>query len=54
MSEINPMTSEHFQQLSVLGEGSFGKVFLVRKLKGENAELLYALKVIKKQALKGK
>lgn len=34
-----------FELLKVLGEGSFGKVFLVRKVMGPDAGTLYAMKV---------
>lgn len=34
-----------FELLKVLGEGSFGKVFLVRKITGKDAGTLYAMKV---------
>lgn len=34
-----------FELLKVLGEGSFGKVFLVRKVIGADAGTLYAMKV---------
>ena len=42
-----------FALLRVLGEGSFGKVFLVKKLIGPDAEGLYAMKVLRKATLKG-
>lgn len=35
-----------FELLKVLGEGSFGKVFLVRKVSGPDASTLYAMKVL--------
>ncbi|XP_017785338.1 PREDICTED: ribosomal protein S6 kinase alpha-1-like, partial [Nicrophorus vespilloides] len=41
-----------FELLKVLGEGSFGKVFLVRKVAGADAGTLYAMKVLKKASLK--
>ncbi|KAH9627683.1 hypothetical protein HF086_016837 [Spodoptera exigua] len=41
-----------FELLKVLGEGSFGKVFLVRKVTGADAGTLYAMKVLKKATLK--
>ncbi|XP_018592886.1 ribosomal protein S6 kinase alpha-6-like isoform X4 [Scleropages formosus] len=41
-----------FELLKVLGQGSFGKVFLVRKVKGPDAGQLYAMKVLKKASLK--
>lgn len=34
-----------FELLKVLGEGSFGKVFLVRKVAGQDSGILYAMKV---------
>ncbi|XP_062510728.1 ribosomal protein S6 kinase 2 beta-like isoform X2 [Corticium candelabrum] len=42
----------HFQLLHVLGQGSFGKVFLVKKTEGPDAGTLYAMKVLKKATLK--
>ncbi|KAJ7363703.1 Ribosomal protein S6 kinase alpha-3 [Desmophyllum pertusum] len=41
-----------FELLKVLGQGSFGKVFLVRKLTDADAGNLYAMKVLKKATLK--
>lgn len=41
-----------FELLKVLGEGSFGKVFLVKKVVGTDAGTLYAMKVLKKATLK--
>jgi len=41
-----------FELLRVLGQGSFGKVFLVRKIYGKDAGSLYAMKVLKKATLK--
>lgn len=51
--------SEHpnasqFELLHVLGQGSFGKVFLCRKISGSNKGNYYAMKVLKKATLKGK
>lgn len=43
-----------FELLKVLGEGSFGKVFLVRKVVGKDSGTLYAMKVLKKATLKVK
>ena len=34
-----------FELLKVLGEGSFGRVFLVRKIVGKDSGCLYAMKV---------
>uniref|UniRef100_A0A8C5MCP8 Ribosomal protein S6 kinase n=1 Tax=Leptobrachium leishanense TaxID=445787 RepID=A0A8C5MCP8_9ANUR len=42
----------HFVLLKVLGQGSFGKVFLVRKITPPDDNLLYAMKVLKKATLK--
>lgn len=42
----------HFELLKVLGQGSFGKVFLVRKVVGNDGGTLYAMKVLKKATLK--
>ncbi|CAL1285721.1 unnamed protein product [Larinioides sclopetarius] len=41
-----------FTLIKMLGQGSFGKVFLVRKLTGPDANTLYAMKVLKKASLK--
>ncbi|CAH8504276.1 unnamed protein product [Dicrocoelium dendriticum] len=41
-----------FELLRVLGQGSFGKVFLVRKTSGADKGVLYAMKVLKKAVLK--
>lgn len=41
-----------FQLLKVLGQGSFGKVFLVKKVVGPDAGTLYAMKVLRKATLK--
>ncbi|XP_078088481.1 ribosomal protein S6 kinase alpha-3 isoform X7 [Mustelus asterias] len=41
-----------FELLKVLGQGSFGKVFLVKKTHGSDAGQLYAMKVLKKATLK--
>lgn len=44
--------ASHFELLKVLGQGSFGKVFLVRKKSGKDAGSFYAMKVLKKATLK--
>ncbi|XP_018590324.2 ribosomal protein S6 kinase alpha-3-like [Scleropages formosus] len=41
-----------FEIRKVLGQGSFGKVFLVKKIVGPDAGQLYAMKVLKKATLK--
>ncbi len=43
----------HFMLLRVLGEGSFGKVFLVKKIVGPDSGHMYAMKVLRKATLKG-
>uniref|UniRef100_A0A8B9TF35 non-specific serine/threonine protein kinase n=1 Tax=Anas platyrhynchos TaxID=8839 RepID=A0A8B9TF35_ANAPL len=43
-----------FELLKVLGQGSFGKVFLVRKITPPDSNHLYAMKVLKKATLKGR
>ncbi len=45
--------ASHFDLLQVLGQGSFGRVFLVRKRTGADADTLYAMKVLRKATLKG-
>jgi hypothetical protein len=42
----------HFEILKVLGQGSFGKVFLVKKTTSTDAGTLYAMKVLRKATLK--
>ncbi|CAL8403733.1 unnamed protein product [Boreogadus saida] len=41
-----------FHLLKVLGQGSYGKVFLVRKIRGADRGHLYAMKVLRKATLK--
>lgn len=49
-----PMANpSQFCLIRVLGEGSFGKVFLVKKIVGPDVGTLYAMKVLKKATLKG-
>ncbi|XP_015925252.1 ribosomal protein S6 kinase 2 beta isoform X2 [Parasteatoda tepidariorum] len=43
---------DQFKLLQVLGQGSFGKVFLVKKMVGPDSGKLYAMKVLKKATLK--
>ena len=40
-----------FELLKVLGQGSYGKVFLVKKIIGNDKGCLYAMKVLKKATL---
>ena len=49
LEKANP---SQFELLKVLGQGSFGKVFLVKKIVGKDAGTLYAMKVLKKASLK--
>uniref|UniRef100_A0AAY4ABV5 non-specific serine/threonine protein kinase n=1 Tax=Denticeps clupeoides TaxID=299321 RepID=A0AAY4ABV5_9TELE len=44
--------ASHFELLKVLGQGSFGKVFLVRKVTPPDTNQLYAMKVLRKATLK--
>ncbi|KAL1426156.1 hypothetical protein MTO96_018418 [Rhipicephalus appendiculatus] len=41
----------HFDLLRVLGTGAYGKVFLVRKVGGQDDRKLYAMKVLKKATI---
>ena len=41
-----------FELLKVIGQGSYGKVFLVKKTTGNDIGCLYAMKVLKKATLK--
>jgi len=58
--EVSDITKEgceraqpsHFDLLRVLGQGSFGRVFLVRKNTDHDAGTLYAMKVLRKATLK--
>ena len=42
---------KNFELLKVLGTGAYGKVFLVRKNGGTDADKLYAMKVLKKASI---
>ncbi|XP_036398174.1 ribosomal protein S6 kinase alpha-1 isoform X1 [Megalops cyprinoides] len=44
--------ASQFELLKVLGQGSFGKVFLVRKITPPDNSQLYAMKVLRKATLK--
>ncbi|XP_065144320.2 ribosomal protein S6 kinase alpha-1 isoform X1 [Paramisgurnus dabryanus] len=44
--------TSQFELLKVLGQGSFGKVFLVRKITPPDSNQLYAMKVLRKATLK--
>ncbi|VDO40314.1 unnamed protein product [Onchocerca flexuosa] len=41
-----------FELLSMIGQGSFGKVLLVKKTRGRDAGQLFAMKILKKATLK--
>jgi serine/threonine protein kinase len=43
------VTKDDFDLISLLGKGSYGKVFLVKK---KNEDTLYAMKVLKKEEIK--
>jgi serine/threonine protein kinase len=46
MSKVDCVTLENFEQLSVIGKGSYAKVVLAKKKGGER---LYAMKILKKK-----
>jgi len=53
--DVKKADPSHFLMMKVLGQGSFGKVFLVRKRTEQgagDADHLYAMKVLKKATLK--
>ncbi|XP_060071671.1 ribosomal protein S6 kinase 2 alpha-like [Ylistrum balloti] len=52
MRDGERVSASDFELLKVLGQGSFGKVFLVRKVTGSDSGGLYAMKVLKKATLK--
>ncbi|CAK9299092.1 unnamed protein product [Gordionus sp. m RMFG-2023] len=45
------VSNDQFQILRVLGKGGYGKVFQVRKIKGQNAGKIYAMKVLRKAVI---
>lgn len=51
-SKVMKAEPSHFELLKVLGQGSFGKVFMVRKIVGHDFGHIYAMKVLKKATLK--
>jgi len=51
-AKIMKAEPSHFELLKVLGQGSFGKVFMVRKVVGADKGTIYAMKVLKKATLK--
>lgn len=50
--KIKKAQPSHFELLKVLGQGSFGKVFMARKIVGDDKGNIYAIKVLKKATLK--
>jgi serine/threonine protein kinase len=42
-----------FEPLSLIGKGSFGEVYLVRKRDGKKDQQLYAMKVLQKEKILG-
>lgn len=44
-------TMDDFQLLKVIGRGSFGKVMMVRKIKGDHKGRIFAMKILKKEAI---
>lgn len=51
-SRVMKAEPSHFELMKVLGQGSFGKVFMVRKIVGQDKGHIYAMKVLKKATLK--
>jgi len=52
LKNVSKPCKKDFDLLRVLGQGSFGKVFLVSKKTGKDMSQLYAMKVLKKASLK--
>eukprot|EP01135_Chromosphaera_perkinsii_P001410 Nk52_evm11s167 gene=Nk52_evmTU11s167 len=46
--ETEKVSAESFQLLRVLGQGGYGKVFMVRKIMGRDYGKIFAMKVLKK------
>ncbi|XP_053956876.1 chromosomal serine/threonine-protein kinase JIL-1 [Anastrepha ludens] len=49
--EEEKVNLSHFKLIRVLGTGAYGKVFLVRKIGGDDDMTLYAMKVLKKDTV---
>lgn len=47
-SDSAKLSCKDFQVISVLGQGAFGKVYLVLKLTGSDKGKTYAMKTLKK------
>uniref|UniRef100_A0A6G3MDS4 Ribosomal protein S6 kinase alpha-3 (Trinotate prediction) n=1 Tax=Henneguya salminicola TaxID=69463 RepID=A0A6G3MDS4_HENSL len=50
--QLKPSDPSHFTLLCLLGQGSFGKVYMVRKDVGAKQDQYFAMKVLKKATLK--
>ncbi|XP_036337455.1 ribosomal protein S6 kinase alpha-5-like, partial [Rhagoletis pomonella] len=50
-TEDEKVNLSHFKLIRVLGTGAYGKVFLVRKIGGDDDMTLYAMKVLKKDTV---
>ncbi|XP_039964545.1 chromosomal serine/threonine-protein kinase JIL-1 [Bactrocera tryoni] len=50
-TEEEKVNLSHFKLIRVLGTGAYGKVFLVRKIGGDDDMTLYAMKVLKKDTV---
>ena len=42
--DAEKIDTSHFSLMKVLGQGSFGKVFLVKKIRGKDKDTFYAMK----------
>eukprot|EP00128_Syssomonas_multiformis_P004724 Colp12_sorted_trinity150504_noHs@10514 len=49
--QTEKVNASHFQLLKVLGEGGYGKVFLVKKNVGRDSGKLFAMKVLRKATI---
>lgn len=48
MDNMQQLTLDNFNMLSVIGKGSYAKVVLVKK-KGDETDKVYAMKILKKK-----
>jgi len=51
LDKVSAKLKLKLQPSSIIFLGSFGKVFLVRKLKGSDKDTFYAMKVLKKERI---
>ncbi|XP_067642474.1 chromosomal serine/threonine-protein kinase JIL-1 [Eurosta solidaginis] len=51
LTDEEKVNLSHFKLIRVLGTGAYGKVFLVRKIGGDDDMTLYAMKVLKKDTV---